>query len=126
MLRRGDQVPHFAVTTLDGTRVVYRDIWQRKNLLLVLVASGEASPVRDRLSELARISPELVALNTQCVITAERIAGCPASGVVIADRWGEIQAIVHSADDDVVDADDILDWLRYVQNRCPECEGESR
>jgi hypothetical protein len=126
VLRRGDQVPHFAVTTLDGARVEYRDLWQRQNLLLVFVASTDASSGRDRVSELVGVRPELAALNTACVITAERLAGFPASGVVIADRWGEIQAIVDDADDVVRDPDDILDWLRYVQNRCPECEGEAR
>lgn len=125
MLRRGDQIPHFAVTTLDGAHVEYRDLWQRKNLLLVLVAGRDASSGGDRVSELVRVAPELAALNTACVVTAERIAGLPASGVAIADRWGEIQAVVDDADR-VPDPDDILDWLRYVQNRCPECEGESR
>jgi len=22
--------------------------------------------------------------------------------------------------------EDVIDWLRYVQHQCPECEGESR
>lgn len=126
MLQRGDQVPHFSVTTVDGKQVVYRNIWQRKNLLLALVARSDTPPDNDWVAQLNPAWPELAALNTEYVITAERIAGFPPSGVVIADRWGEIQAIVDDADDAAVDADDILDWLRYVHNRCPECEGESR
>jgi hypothetical protein len=42
--------------------------------------------------------------------------------VLIADRWGEVQ-VVHAGAPDV---DDILAWLEYVQQRCPECEGEAR
>jgi hypothetical protein len=126
VLRRGDQVPHFSVTTLDGKQVVYRNMWQRRNLLLALCARCDAHSDLDWVAQLGRTVPELAALNTEYVITAERIAGFPASGVVIADRWGEIQAIVDDPDGAVVDADDILDWLRYVENRCPECEGESR
>jgi len=30
-------VPHFEVTTVDGQRVRYDDIWQRRNLVLVFV-----------------------------------------------------------------------------------------
>jgi hypothetical protein len=30
-------VPHFEVTTVDGQHVRYDDIWQRRNLVLVVV-----------------------------------------------------------------------------------------
>lgn len=29
-------IPHFDVTTVDGTRVRYDEIWQHRNLVLVL------------------------------------------------------------------------------------------
>jgi hypothetical protein len=27
---------------------------------------------------------------------------------------------------DLPDADALMEWLRYVQMQCPECQGESR
>ena len=35
---RGDQVPQFVVSTLDGDLVRYSTIWHRKNLILVTLA----------------------------------------------------------------------------------------
>ena len=35
MLQRGDSVPVFEVTTVDGEPFSYSSIWQRKNLLLL-------------------------------------------------------------------------------------------
>jgi hypothetical protein len=54
MLQRGDRVPHFAVTMLDGPRAAYDEIWQRRSM------------------------------------------------------------------------DEILEWLRYIDHECPECQGEAR
>jgi hypothetical protein len=53
------------------------------------------------------------------------VPGVQAPGALIADRWGEIihiTAVAESAQSPA--AEDLLGWLEYVQNRCPECEGE--
>jgi hypothetical protein len=55
MLERGDQVPHFAVTMLHGTRTDYSEIWQRRNLLLVcLPAEAPAEVIRGYASHSLR------------------------------------------------------------------------
>jgi hypothetical protein len=43
MLRPGDLLPHFGVTDLYGKRVDYSSIWQRKNLVLVMLTDADLS-----------------------------------------------------------------------------------
>jgi hypothetical protein len=39
-------VPHFDVTTVDGRRVRYQEIWQRRNLVLLVVNPREREAAR--------------------------------------------------------------------------------
>lgn len=117
MLQRGDAVPHFAVTRTDGSLARYADIWQRRNV--VLVSLGDASTPGDAPGlDATAIEESAAAL----VVTREPIPGVPRPGVVIADRWGEIY-FVHEG---LPSAGEVLDWLQYIQNECPECQGEVR
>jgi hypothetical protein len=120
-------VPHFSVTTIDGDTCRYADLWQRKNLLLVLIPRTESAHRDAYIAKLREHTPDLDAHHSSCVITSDEVAGVRAPAVVIADRWGEI---VFQAEGDSVAAlpgpESIIEWLRYVQNRCPECEGEAR
>ena len=43
MLQTGDLVPHFTVTTFSGGSFDYSDIWQRKNLVLVLLPHADSA-----------------------------------------------------------------------------------
>jgi hypothetical protein len=123
MLTRGDQVPHFAVAATDGARVAYGDIWQRKNLLLVSLGAEEP----DRYAaDVSSLGPRLAEYDTASVVTRDAIPGVPAPGVLIADRWGEVQAVIERRPSEGPSADDLIEWLSYVQRRCPECEGEWR
>lgn len=126
MLERGDQVPHFQVTALDSSSVHYVEIWQRKNLLLVSVptesmdASSYAAKLTDRLRQMA-------ADDVACVITLDAVSGVGRPGVVVADRWGEICFAEEAARvKDLPGPDELIEWLHYLQKRCPECEGEAR
>jgi hypothetical protein len=126
MYRRGDLVPHFDVVTRDGARATYSKIWQRLNLLLVALPAGEPG-ADDYASRLAARWPELTANDTACVITSDDVDRLPAPAVLIADRWGEVffaATVARAAH--LPDPEELVAWLRYVQNQCPECEGESR
>jgi hypothetical protein len=109
-----------------GDVILYSTIWQRLNLVLATVADSEpvdalndyATELRDRLS--ARVD-----LQTSCVITRDAVPGTARPGILVADRWGEIVLIANGAHvADLPSADDLVDWLEYVQRQCPECEGE--
>ena len=120
-------MPHFAVTRLDGSRASYDDIWQRKNLLLVLLPDEESVERAEYVSQLDDRSHEFTAHETECVITADHVLVLPPPGILIADRWGEIYFVGHGPlIADLPKIDEILEWLRFIEHQCPECEGEAR
>jgi hypothetical protein len=115
-MNTGDQLPHFDIVDAAGRRVRYSEIWQQKNLVLVSIAApGEAAAIEERAEAIA-------AHDAVLVITTAPVADAPQPGVVIADRWGEVQVVAPGP----ADLDDVVAWLEYVQQRCPECEGEWR
>jgi hypothetical protein len=123
MLQPGDAMPFFDVGTTAGGRASYRPLWQRRNVLVVRLPDDRGwSSYAERLE--ARRA-DLEAQDAALVITGDHIDGLPAPGLAIADRWGEIQHVA-AGDAGLPDADALVDWLRYVQQKCPECEGESR
>jgi hypothetical protein len=124
-LQRGEQVPHFEVNTLAGDVFSYSTIWQRMNLVLVTLpgAGGEG----DYPSTLAARGRDFDEHNAACVMTRDRVPGVPTPGAVVADRWGEIvQVFAATHAGDLPPASELLDWLEYVEQRCPECEGEAK
>lgn len=125
-LKRGDLVPHFTVTDLYGRRVDYSSIWQRQNLVLVILpdATSSSRSYAEQLMALARDSKKD---DTAWLVTRDRIAGMPNPGAVVADRWGELVHITGAPDvAHLPEPDDLVEWVDYVQHRCPECEGEVR
>jgi hypothetical protein len=126
MLTKGDQLPHFTVAAHDGRRVAYADFWQRKNLLLVLADAAEPAGEGTYLDGVAKRLPELAGYDAACLITRDPVPGVPRPGIVIADRWGEIQTVMSRRAGEGPSIEELADWLSYVQSRCPECEGEAR
>lgn len=126
MLQRGDLLPHFAVRTVDGGTLAYSTIWQRRNLVLLLIGTDPEATNRARSAVESR-KCDFATADTEIVITADAIDGLPARGCVIADRWGEI---VHMASvgptTTFPPVDELLEWVSYTQMRCPECEGETK
>jgi hypothetical protein len=120
----GDLVPHFDVLTASGRRFSYRDIWQRQHLLLVaLTGDADAS----YLEELTAREEEVRARGAALVATNEAIPGVPAPAALVADRWGEIVYLAAAARvRELPSSAQLLEWLDYLEHRCPECEGEAR
>jgi hypothetical protein len=113
------------VITVEGNRVQYADLWQRKNIVLLTVpADGSAAAYA---SELLSDEPLLATHDTACIVTADSLQGLPPASVVIADRWGEIQFIVTGQSVRALPSiGELVDWLEHVQHQCPECQGETR
>ena len=127
MLQIHEQIPHFTATSHDGTLVTYADVWQRRNLLLVLLGAEHSKDAERYVNQLQASMPELTAHDTACVLTYEPVPGAPRRGVVVADRWGEIYLVARAGSvAELPPVAELLEWLRYVQMQCPECQGEAR
>jgi peroxiredoxin len=122
MLHPGDTFPHIRVRTIDGETFSYSAIWQQKPLVLVVVSASQAD--LNYASALRARACEFNERETECVITSDDVMGLRTPSVVIADRWGEIVHITDSAA--LPSADDVIEWIDYIRQRCPECEGEAR
>ena len=127
MLQRGDSVPHFEVRSLEGEPFEYSTIWQRKNLLLVSLSTIDSEPASAYAADVTARVREFGDPDIECVITQDRIPRISPPAVVVADRWGEIVFAVETSEvADLPAPQELIEWLTYVSNQCPECEGEAR
>ena len=127
MLVRGASVPHFVVTTLDGRSVSYAAIWQQKMLLLVVLPAEETESARKYFAALSAQRQMLEADDVAVVVTRDRVAGVSVCAAGIADQWGEVAFAVEKDDPaDLPQPRELAEWLDFLRNRCPECEGEVR
>lgn len=126
MLRPGDLVPHFDVTNLQGKAVSYSTIWQRRNLVLVTLPASDPDGTFTNYAD--QVAAEVSAgSDTACVLTRDVVTGIPSPGIVVADQWGEIVYIGSGAQvADLPPPHELVEWVSYVQHRCPECEGEAK
>jgi hypothetical protein len=130
MLAPGDQVPFFEVMTTAGAAASYREHWQRRNLVLVRVPADPGW--NEYLASIEASRAAIARHDAALVVTSDPVDGMPQAGVIIADRWGEIHYAAQAASAAspspamLPDADAIVEWLEYVQHKCPECEGETR
>lgn len=120
------EVPHFRIRDLDHRYVAYPEIWQRKNLLLILLPHAASKEDEEYAAALRSHMPALTAHDTVCVMSRDAVEGLPRPGVVVADRWGEIHYAAGGRVDDLPAPSEIIEWLRYVQVQCPECQGEAK
>ena len=125
MLQPGDTFPHIQVQTVDGQMFDYSAIWQQKPLVLVVVSTSQADA--SYASALRARASEFTDHETACVITRDNVMGLRTPSVVIADRWGEVVHITEpSGSAGLPPPDELIEWIDYIRQRCPECEGETR
>jgi len=125
MLKQGDLLPHFSVTDLAGQRVDYASIWQRKNLVLVMLSdAGRSSHAyAEQLMAQARGSKQG---DIAWLVTGDHIAGLPSPVAIVADRWGELMLVAVRLQRSQLPApEELVEWVDFVRHRCPECEGEA-
>jgi hypothetical protein len=131
MLGKGDLFPHVTVRRLDGREFSYADVWQRRSLLLVSLPAATPSPDSpDDLEYLARLSANREAFDeygAEVVATRDTVPGLPSPSILVADRWGEIVAVKHAdRASELPPVEELVDWVRFVAQACPECEGETK
>ncbi len=124
-MQKGDLVPHFTVSTIDGDTVRYEtSYWQRRNLVLVSTAG---QPAADYVKDLTACVPDVDALSAGLVVTPDRVGPDDGPLLVVADQWGEIVDVQRAARvDDLPGGAEVRRWLEYLEIRCPECEGEAK
>jgi hypothetical protein len=123
-LQRGDALPHFQIATIDGEQFSYATIWQRKHLVLVVLGGPDAD--NSYASAVSARAAEFRDRETECVMTRDDVCGLHSPGVLIADRWGEVVHIAQtSGSARLLSPDEVIEWLDYLRQRCPECEGEA-
>jgi hypothetical protein len=112
-----DKVTHFVVRARNGTTVDYRTIWQKDQLLLICLDDTPASAALTAIAdELAGRPDDFRYAQSQLVVTGDEVPGAPRPGVLVADRWGDVYAAIDAAS--VTSADDLIDWLRFMQRKC--------
>jgi hypothetical protein len=115
-------IPHFDVTTVDGRRVRYQEIWQRRNLVLVTASSRDRDAAARYASRLQARRQEFEQADASVVVTTDPVPGLAPPMVAIADRWGEILHVADPADvARFPDVDELLSWVQFVRMQCPEC-----
>ena len=127
MLQRGDFVPHFEVKTIGGDLFSYSTIWQRRNVVLLLLPAGDSESTGRYVSRLLARTSEFTANDTECVVTREPAPGIHGPSVTVADRWGEMVHVSSTSEvEDLPSPEDLLHWVDYLERRCSECEGEAK
>ena len=127
MLQRGDAVPHFEVRSVDGELFCYSSIWQRKNLLLVSLPTLDSDSTSGYIAELGQRLRDLGDRDLELIVTRDSIPGVSISTVLVADKWGEVVYAVGASEvSDLPSPQELVEWVNYLNNRCPECEGEAR
>lgn len=125
----GSRLPHVVLTTRAGDTFTYTDVWQRKQLLLVLLPAAATPHWTELETRLEEARQRLRVMETVLVMSSNAVAGFEPPLALVADRWGEI---IHAAglgiqnDRAMPDADTLLAWVEATLHRCPECEGEAR
>jgi len=121
-------VPDVRLRRVDGSSFDYGDIWQRRNLLLVALGAGPGTAADAAwLAALDAARPACESHEAVVVVTRDGVPGLTAPGVIVADRWGEV-IFVETAPRIAAlpTAETLVEWLRFVDHACPECEGEAR
>jgi hypothetical protein len=117
-------VPHFDVMTLDGRHVRYDDIWQRRNLVLVLVSPQNRDDGARYASQLQAHRDEFEREETTVVVTTDPVPKLNAPAALVADRWGEILYLETAPGGQMSrfpDVDELLSWVHFAEIQCPEC-----
>ena len=104
-----------SVATVDGSHVAYTRFWQQRNVVLVRLSSGKSDSERALVSVLSSHAVDFDALQAVCVVTCDAVPGVPRPGVVIADRWGEVQSVAAG----LPEPQDLLDTLEYPSAQMP-------
>lgn len=132
-------VPLLELQTLDGAPAPWNEIWQRKNLLLLIahedceecprVLSRWLPHLEEQEAVAVAIYPSPPADPPEGVISLldpegrmAKALGVPPGTAVAADRYFSVQALepVHELGVEAV-SEDTMAWIDLAERRCDEC-----
>jgi hypothetical protein len=122
-LTRGSLLPHFQAATLEGGTLRYADLWQKSNLVLLVLPRGAAAEGLAYLSDLRERLAAAGAGDTAAAAVHGPVEGLPDPAVILSDRWGEVIDIQPIGDGAAnwPAPGDVVDWVDFIRRRCPEC-----
>ncbi|HET8522807.1 MAG TPA: redoxin domain-containing protein [Thermomicrobiales bacterium] len=137
----GKMLRPFAGQTTDGQTIRSQSYRQRSNLVLLFHHGRDCAPcqamladigahideIQDQATAVLAIGPDGEArpfpMLTDPSGEIAKQQGLAAPAVVIVDRFGEIWAAWEGgADHHLPHADDVIEWLEFLEVQCPECE----
>jgi hypothetical protein len=147
-LAAGGRLPDLALPTVGGASTVPLKPGGRRNPILVAVHGGGCGECGAYLHHLAEAAAELSEWDAHAVVIVPDAAapapdlpfpvvldaerrfaartGLKGAAVVIADQWGEVAHVADAgAGHALPAAPELVEWVRYLAMRCPECEGEA-
>ena len=128
MLQTGDAVPHRVIRDLSGRAVSYRDeVWQKRNVVLIALPQHPTADDASYVEAVDAARDRFAATQTAVIVTHDVIPGLEPYAVLVADRWGEIATVEHADTPSALPGiEQLVEWVEFVQQQCPECQGETR
>lgn len=136
---RGRCLPDVEFVTAGGVRRRLSDFRGRKNLVVILAGDpGLPASMAEAIADVNRHDGHVVAILPDASPEALRwpfdvvadsdgetrrkfSAGDSGLAVFVTDRWGEVVFAYTGRGDAAPGAADLLDWLRFADQQCPEC-----
>lgn len=123
MVRLRKPLPPYALKTPEGGKVYLPDLKGRPLVLLRSEALAQDLAAREAelkalgaqaylLAQAPRPSPLPLLLDPQGTL----LSALPEGGALVADAFLEVYHL-----GPIRDAEEILDWLRFIEAQCPEC-----
>ena len=124
-MKSGDRLPDVQVPSVDGDIVRLRTHSRLATVLLAL--HPECSACNAYREDIAAHGRQLSEWDGRVVAVGPLPdIGIEAPSVLIADQWGELAVVENAGEQHAfIDVQEVIDWLRFLATKCPECEGEA-
>jgi hypothetical protein len=114
-----EELPEIWGTTFDGRRIHASDLRGRKNIVVIFSGQQSSEPVEELVRALSVRHGEIQDEEAELILVEE--SRLPRAAICIADRYGEVYFSEFCSDTACTSADNVLEWLRFIEIQCPEC-----
>jgi hypothetical protein len=114
-----DELPEIWGTTFDGQRIHASDLRGRKNIVVIFLGQLSNEPVEQLLRALSLRHGEMQDEDAELIVVEQ--SRLQNAAICIADRYGEVYFSEFCSDTACTSADNVMEWLRFIEIQCPEC-----